>query len=246
MLRQTLAVTSLAALLAGCSTADQLAQVGQQPTLNAIQDPTTTPGYRPVQMPMPEPQQVHYNPNSLWQSGSRAFFKDQRAAQIGDILTVNIAIDDEAQIDNETERTRTADEDANASTILGYEGALSRILPEAVDPTNLVSLGSDSTSRGRGTSNRSEQIKLTVAAIVTQNLPNGNLVINGRQEVRVNYELRVLTISGVVRPEDITADNTVKHTQIAEARISYGGRGQLSDLQQPRYGQQIYDIVFPF
>ncbi len=242
-----LAVPFAAALvLTGCNAMSRLSEVGSPPQMSTIQNPVAKKAYQPVVLPMPRPQPEVRQANSLWRPGARAFFKDQRAAQIGDILTVNIAIDDEAQIDNETERTRTADEDANASTILGYEGALSRILPEAVDPTNLVSLGSDSTSRGRGTSNRSEQIKLTVAAIVTQNLPNGNLVINGRQEVRVNYELRVLTISGVVRPEDITADNTVKHTQIAEARISYGGRGQLSDLQQPRYGQQIYDIVFPF
>ncbi|MEQ9640478.1 MAG: flagellar basal body L-ring protein FlgH [Alphaproteobacteria bacterium] len=235
-----------AMLMAGCNAVSRLSEVGSAPQMTTIQNPVAERGYQPVALPMPRPQPEVRQANSLWRPGARAFFKDQRAAQIGDILTVNIAIDDEAQIDNETERTRTSDEDANASSILGYEGSLARILPEAVDPTNLVSLGSESTSRGRGTSNRKEQISLTVAAIVTQNLPNGNLVITGRQEVRVNYELRILTISGVVRPEDITADNTVKHTQIAEARISYGGKGQLSDLQQPRYGQQIFDIVFPF
>ena len=105
--RHLLASIALSALAAGCGTADKLANVGQQPALNAIQDPTTTPGYRPVQMPMPEPQQAHYNPNSLWQSGSRAFFKDQRASQVGDILTVVVTIDDQAEIDNKTERSRS-------------------------------------------------------------------------------------------------------------------------------------------
>jgi flagellar L-ring protein precursor FlgH len=232
--------------LGACNTVQRLSEVGGAPSMTNIQNPVAGRGYQPVALPMPRPQPEVRQANSLWRPGSRAFFKDQRAANIGDILTVNIDIADEAKLANQTQRTRSSSESAGLNSFLGYEASLSQILPEAVNPASLVDAGADSTSTGTGTSNRKETIKLTVAAIVTQNLPNGNLVITGRQEVRVNYELRVLTISGVVRPEDITSDNTIRHTQIAEARISYGGKGQLSDLQQPRYGQQIFDIVFPF
>ena len=234
------------AALSACNAVSRLAEVGSAPNLSNIQNPVAERGYQPVALPMPRPQPEIRQANSLWRPGSRAFFKDQRAAQIGDILTVNIDIEDEATLANQTARTRSSNESAGLNSFLGYEASLAKILPEAVNPASLVDAGADSTSTGTGTSNRKEEIRLTIAAIVTQALPNGNLVIVGRQEVRVNYELRELLISGVVRPEDITSDNTVKHTQIAEARISYGGRGQLSDLQQPRYGQQIFDIVFPF
>jgi len=185
--------------------------------------------------------------NSLWRQGARAFFKDQRAARVGDILTVVININDQATFDNETERTRENTEDSDVTNLFGLESQLEkRLLPEAFDPASALSLGSTSKSKGVGKVDRSEELSLTVAAIVTQVLPNGNLVIQGRQEVRVNFEVRELLIAGVVRPEDITATNQIQHTQIAEARISYGGRGQLTDVQQPRYGQQVLDILFPF
>ena len=245
-LRTGLAVALMGASLAACSAADRLANVGKPPPLNPIENPTSQPGYKPVTMPMPAPEQVVYQPNSLWRSGSRAFFKDQRASRIGDILTVNIDITDRARVNNSTTRTRSNSEDANVSALLGYESALGKILPEAVDPDNLAEFGSDSASQGTGTVNRREEVTLTVAAVVSQVLPNGNLVIEGRQEVRVNFEVRELLIAGVVRPEDISATNPIQHTQIAEARVSYGGRGQLTDVQQPRYGQQVYDIIMPF
>ena len=82
--------------------------------------------------------------------------------------------------------------------------------------------------------------------MITEVLPNGNLAIFGRQEVQVNFERRDLVVAGVIRPEDITSGNTIAYEQIAEARVSYGGQGQITDFQQPRYGQQLYDIVFPF
>jgi flagellar L-ring protein FlgH len=159
---------------------------------------------------------------------------------------VEIDIGDKAKIANTTTRTTTASEKANAANLFGLESRLKGILPDKVDPTNLVNLGSDSNNTGTGTVDRSESITLTVAAVVSQVLPNGNLVIQGQQEVRVNNEVRVLQVSGVVRPEDISNANTIKHTQIAEARISYGGRGQITDVQQPRYGQQFFDIIWPF
>jgi flagellar L-ring protein FlgH len=137
-------------------------------------------------------------------------------------------------------------EQAAVPAFMGLESQLNKVLPNAVNPGNLINGNSQSRSSGEGQVQRSENIELTVAAIVTGVLPNGNLVIRGRQEVRVNFEVRELIIAGVVRPEDITRENTVAHTQIAEARISYGGRGQLTDVQQARYGQQVYDALFPF
>ena len=195
---------------------------------------------------MPPVQASIHQANSLWRVGARSFFRDQRAAAVGDILTVTIAIEDKAQVDNSTTRTRNSSEDADLTNFLGFEGELAKVLPNSINPSSAVSLGSTSTSTGEGTINRKETITLVVAAVITQILPNGNLVIQGSQEVRVNFEVRELTITGIIRPEDITSDNTIRHTQIAEARISYGGRGQITAIQQPRYGQQLIDVVLPF
>ncbi len=240
------AILLLGTTLGGCNTLTRLSQVGEEPPLTSIQNPTTMPTYQPVSMPMPAPVTEERQPNSLWRTGSRAFFKDQRASQVGDILTVVIEIEDDASLRNTTARNRTAGESADLSAFLGFEGKLDNFLPDGVDPTNLVDANSDSNSVGNGTVNREEDINLRVAAVVSQVLPNGNLVLTGRQEVRVNYEVRELQVAGVIRPEDITSTNTVDYDKIAEARISYGGRGQITDVQQPRYGQQIYDILFPF
>lgn len=240
-----LASIALSVLVAGCGTADQLANVGKQPVLNAIQDPTTTPGYRPVQMPMPEPVQAHYNPNSLWQSGSRAFFKDQRASQVGDILTVVVTINDQAEIENDSQRSRT---ESNGAGVGGAVGTAvnTLFLPAGAAASNLGSVDSNSSFQGSGSVDREETLQTTVAAVVTQVLPNGNMVIEGRQEVRVNFEVRELIVAGIVRPEDITANNRIASEQIAEARIGYGGRGQITDVQQPRVGNQVLDILLPF
>lgn len=239
-------VMSAALQLSACSTFDRLSKVGEVPNLKPIEDPTAKNNYKPVKLPMPQQEQQIYQANSLWKAGARTFFKDQRAAKIGDILTVNIDITDSAKFDNTTTRSRTNSEDANLDNILGFETDLVQALNSNLDPASLVKLGSASTSTGAGKVDRKESISLTVAALVTQVLPNGNLVIQGTQEVRVNYEVRELLLTGIVRPEDISNSNTIDHTQVAEARISYGGRGQLSDVQQPRYGQQIYDILMPF
>lgn len=238
-------VCSLAALTAGCGAADRLKNIGETPALSAIQDPTTTAGYRPVQMPMPQPTQVHYSPNSLWRSGARSFFKDQRARQIGDILTVAVTISDKAEIDNATSRSRSSSEGVGAG---GAVGTLidTVVLPGGYSAGNLADVTSDSNQTGSGTVDRSETLETTVSAVVTQVLPNGNLVIEGRQEIRVNFEVRELIVAGVIRPEDVGADNTIESSKIAEARISYGGRGQITEVQQPRYGSQVLDIILPF
>ena len=231
---------------AGCTMVDRLAAVGNTPELETIQDPTRKKGYQPVSLPMPLPEMLAFNSNSLWRAGARTFFKDQRANRVGDILTVLIQIDDDASVDNSTTRNRDSSEGTSIGAFFGYEEQLARILPETVDNDNLVELGSKSQVKGSGQIGRKEEINLRIAAIVTQVLPNHNLVIYGTQQVRVNFEVRELSISGVVRREDISSENTVKHDQIAEARIVYGGRGTLSDVQQPRYGQEIFDILYPF
>jgi flagellar L-ring protein precursor FlgH len=232
--------------LGACNALTRLSEVGQEPPLTSIQNPAALHGNQPIAMPMPPPMVVERKPNSLWRPGSRAFLKDQRAAAVGDILTVVIEIEDDATISNSTNRSRNNAEDASASSILGYEASLGQVLPSAIDPTSLVDLDSTSNSQGAGSINRDESINLRVAALVTQVLPNGNLVIAGQQEVRVNFEVRELQVAGLIRPEDITSGNTISYDQIAEARIAYGGRGHISDVQQPRYGQQIYDIIWPF
>ena len=242
---RTLIVSAVALLAAGCGTADKLKNIGQPPALSAINDPTTTAGYRPVKMPMPHPTPQHYAANSLWQSGSRSFFKDQRARQIGDLVTVLVTITDKAEIDNATNRSRSGSDSVGAGGVVG--SAINKfVLPGSVDASNLADVSSTSSQSGSGKVDRSETLETKVAAVVTQVLPNGNLVIEGRQEVRVNFEVRELIVAGVIRPEDIGAENTIDSAKIAEARISYGGRGQITEVQQPRYGSQALDILLPF
>lgn len=242
-----IAVATLLALsLGGCNLLTRLSEVGEPPAMTTIQNPSALLDYKPVQIPMPKPIQVARQPNSLWRPGSRFFLKDQRAADVGDLVTIMIEISDDARISNQTQRTRAAAEDASLNNLLGYEQALDRLFPGEIDNINLVNADSNSSSTGQGTIDRGEDINLMIAAIVTQVLPNGNLVVAGRQEVRVNFEMRELQVMGVIRPEDITSTNTINFEQIAEARIAYGGRGTVSDVQQPRYGQEVYDILWPF
>ena len=232
--------------MTACGSVDRINNIGKAPPITKISDHTTAPDYQPVSLPMPAPKSIVRQRNSLWASDRQAFFKDQRAADIGDIITVMIDIQDEATLENTTQRTRNSNEDANASALLGLEGTLGTILPEAVNPANLINAGSNSSHTGNGSTEREEEVDVKLAALVTQILPNGNMVIHGRQEVVVNFEKRILEIDGVIRPEDISIENAISYDKIAEARIAYGGEGQITDMQQPRYGQQLYDIVFPF
>ena len=232
---------ALSSLLGGCAALDRLAHIGEAPTLSAIDNPTAAPGYKPVQMPMPQPQPVSYNPNSLWRNGSRAFFKDQRARQIGDILTVTVNITDKAVIANETQRSRTSTDDSGITNFFGK-----KVFPNSTPPGRILTDDSNTSLDGKGSVNRQEALQTNVAAVVTQILPNGNLVVEGKQQIRVNFEMRELIVAGIVRPEDIQSDNTIDSSKIAEARIAYGGRGQITDVQQQRYGSQFFDIVLPF
>lgn len=194
----------------------------------------------PVSAP---PIRASYHGNSFWQDSSSDLFRDQRAMNVGDVVTVKISIKDRATIENDSERSREATNDLDAS--LGYG-----IATKGYSTNGTGSLGtavdSSSTHKGKGEIDRSERIDLLVAAIVTDLLPNGNLIIAGSQEVRVNFEVRVLSVTGIVHPRDIGADNTVSYERIAEARISYGGRGRLTEVQQPAWGQQLIDNISPF
>jgi flagellar L-ring protein precursor FlgH len=244
VMRRAVLAALAASLLNGCAAFDRIKMIGQQPTLSAVDNPTARPGYKPVQMPMPAAQPASYNPNSLWRNGSRAFFKDQRAHQVGDILTVKVNITDKANIANETQRARTNKEDSGVTDFLGSKTITTPAA--AILPGRILTADSSSSSDGKGSVNRQEALSTNVAGVVTQVLPNGNLVIEGRQEIRVNFEIRELIVAGVVRPEDIESDNTIDSSKIAQARIAYGGRGQITDVQQPRYGQQVLDVVLPF
>ena len=170
----------------------------------------------------------------------------QRGKEIGDVVTVKLDLSDSAKLENKTERDRADKEDTNVTSLLGFEADFDQFFPTAVAPGSLLSFDNIHSTSGDGEIDRKETISLTFAAVVTQILPNGSLVIVGRQEIRVNEEIRELMVTGVIRPSDIDSDNTITHDKIVEMRVAYGGRGTLSQLQQPRWGTQIWDIIFPF
>jgi flagellar L-ring protein precursor FlgH len=240
-----LALMALLAL-AGCGQAERLSRIGRAPDMSPVSNPTEDPRWRPVTMPMPQAREAPPMANSLWRPGSSTFLRDQRAAQVGDLITVLVEIQDTAQLQNRTQRSRNGTESMGIPNMLGLETQTRRLLPRGADPANLINTNGTGTSDGSGTVRRDERITLRLAATVTQSLPNGNMVVAGRQEVRVNNELRELSVQGIVRTQDIASDNTVRHDRLAEARIAYGGRGSLSDIQQPRLGQQLIDILSPF
>ena len=232
-------------ILSGCNLATRLSEIGNGPEVSQIQNPMSRADYTPVSLPMPTPLIVEDNPNSLWRAGARAFFKDHRAKAVGDIVTVKIDLDDKAEMDNSTERERADTEDTDLTKFLGLELELAKKLPQGIGTTT-TSFGAAHKTKGDGTIERAEEIEVKIAAVVTQILPNGALVLVGRQEILINAELRELYVTGVVRPSDIDSDNTVSQDYIAEMRLAYGGRGTLSQLQQPRWGMQIWDVIFPF
>ncbi len=254
-MRRILFVAVAASLTAGCGAVGRLSNISKPPQMSP---PPTDPVAPLLEPSLGGQGYAHragqHDPNgptqsqgaSLFRTGAGAFFHDMRASRKGDVLTVRINIADKAVLDNSTSRTRTGAETAGLGSFLGLESKIAKVLPGNPDMSKLVDGNSNSQSSGAGNTSRSEQIDTTIAAIVTDVLPNGNLVVQGRQEIRVNFELRELVVSGIVRPEDISRDNSVPNTQLAEARISYGGRGQLTDAQQQRWGQQIYDALFPF
>lgn len=237
----------MATSLSGCGMWSRLQQVGSEPPLSPIVNPAETKNYEPVTMPMPQVNDAQPAPNSLWKPGSNGFFKDQRASKVGDIITVKVSAKDTAKMENEMEQNRDDNKDSvGIGSFFGYESYLGKVFPDAVNKDNLVSINSNREISGDGKIDRKENINVTMAATVMQVLPNGNLVIEGTQEIRVSYEVRQLTVRGIIRRADITSDNTIESSKIAELRVSYGGQGVITDVQQPRYGRQILDIVAPF
>lgn len=183
---------------------------------------------------------------SLWTGARGSLLGERRAMERGDILTVVIEIDDQAEISNSTDRSRTASQQLAIPQLLGLPQRIDKRLPDGASLANAVTLDSQSNANGDGSVRRNERLTLRVAATITDVLPNGVLSIVGQQEVRVNFELRELMVSGFVRPSDITRQNEITYDKIASARISYGGRGQITDVQQPRLGQQALESVLPF
>ena len=243
----------IALLLA--STTLAACQATQQAAFGPVVTPVANPAPLVAQDPdalsiaaaqtrVPPPQPA--SPNSLWRTGARAFFNDQRASRVGDILTVLINIDDSAKTSNATTATRTSANTAGVTNFLGLETLMTKVLPKGFDPAQAINTNSSLVAGGTGGITRQEQITLTIAAVVTNVLPNGNLEISGRQEVRTNNDTRVLTVAGIVRPEDITSTNTILHTQIAEARIDYGGRGDVEAVQKTAGGTALLQRFFPF
>ncbi|AQS86206.1 MAG: flagellar basal body L-ring protein FlgH [Acetobacter aceti] len=241
-MKRSLLLFSLISLSACNGGIGSLSEIGHPPAMTRTQDPTRDTAYRPVTMPMPPLQPPPAEVASLWRPGSRAFFKDQRAAQVGDLVTVIVDITDNATMVDNTSASGGGSESMGIPSLFGFHGkAVSHIIGSGAFSTS-----SNNSNTAAGRISRNETVTVRVAGTITQVLPNGNFVVVGRQEVRVNSELRELQVTGVVRPQDITADNTVTHDRMAEARISYGGRGQLSILQTPRYGQQLIDAIAPF
>lgn len=251
--KRVLGLLVLAAGLAvsGCT---QNYKEHRDPRFNEM-DPQLVPEVNRVSVPLPRSEPRRHpkraEASSLWSRGTSSFFDDQRAQMVGDILTVVINIKDDAQLRNQSERSRSGSQGLQDPTFLGYGSKLSKVLPgisadDLPDGGNIIDLGNSSASAGAGSIRRNEAINLRVAALIIKELPNGNFVIAGRQEVKVNSELRELRVAGIIRPEDISTANTVGYDKIAEARITYAGRGQISVVQQPRYGEDFLDVVLPY
>jgi flagellar L-ring protein precursor FlgH len=243
-LRAAALICLAAALLStGCA---RLADIGQAPDFNSVSNGNEVFAMNSGTLPDRQEVAARHNAASLWTAGRRSLLGDRRAGQRGDILTVVIEIDDSAEISNSSERGRSGSEEMSLPNLLGIPQRIDETLPEGADMANAVGGTSSSRSTGNGNVRRNEELTLRIAATVTEVLQNGVLRIEGTQEVRVNFEIRELLVSGYVRPEDISRQNEITYDKIAGARISYGGRGQISDVQQPRYGQQLADIFLPF
>lgn len=236
-------------LLGACT--GRLGDLGQEPAFTPIghnQEYLTGVDRRHsgVVARSPRPTATKYAEGSLWNSGPSSLFGDRRAQSLGDIMTVVIEISDQASMSNSSNRGRSGSDDLSVPNFLGIPQVLNNVLPGDANLDSAVGVSSSSSASGNGSISRNEEIELRVAATVVDILPNGHMVVKGNQEVRVNFELRDLQVAGIVRPEDISRKNEITYDKIAGARISYGGRGQVSDMQQPRYGQQLADTILPY
>jgi flagellar L-ring protein precursor FlgH len=237
-------------LLSSCSeTLERLKRIGRNPELTKVELPNTEKDQEDIEIDQSRLAKHHTHmrkTNSLWQPGSTTFFRDNRAWRIGDILKVVVEIKDSAKLDNSTGQHRGGDSTANIPAFFGKEKAIGNLLSAKGDTNPLFQMSNKHNHNGSGNISRKENIKTEIAALVTKVLPNGNLVIQGHQEVRVNSELREIKVAGIIRPKDIDSNNSINSNQIAEVRISYGGRGVISDVQQPRVGSQVIDAISPF
>jgi flagellar L-ring protein precursor FlgH len=233
VIRPALALAVLL-LAGGCARKPDLFQ---EPTMSPVGSgfvARTDPGV--LQMDAPR---ATLPTTSLFQDGAANLFTDPRASKVGDVITVSIFINDKASFGNTTGRSQTAQEMGEFDWTFGLNTFTNKVNATA-------DVNASTSSNGQGSIDRSEKIQLAIAAVVTRVLPNGNLIISGSQEVRVNFELRQLKIAGIVRPRDISSTNLISYDKIAEARISYGGKGRITDVQQPAWGQQILDAAKPF
>lgn len=245
-LTQIMILGSVGVSLSGCYTLNRLENLGTEPPVTPIKDPTLLPNYHPVTMPMPDSQNVVRQKNSLWTTGARGFFKDQRAKKIGDILTVKIDISENAKMTSNVMNDRSATEATSVNNVFGFEKYAKKVLPSGYDLNNLAKASSKPHFDGSGETGRTDVVKFDIAATITQILPNGNYVISGHQETRVNFDVRELGVTGIVRPEDITSTNDVPLAKIAQARVTYGGRGHLVDSAKPGWGQELLHFLSPF
>lgn len=229
--------------LTGCG---RMAEVGRRPDFLPTTDGNQYYAMSTEPLPAMLEEEGPVRAASLWSGGRQSLLGDRRAGQRGDILTVVIEIDESAEISNATNRSRSGSEQMGVPQLFGIPQRIDGDLPEGASMANAVELSGAGQSAGQGSVRRNEALALRIAATVVEVLPNGVLRIEGAQEVRVNFELRELLVTGYVRPADISRQNEITYDRIANARISYGGRGQITDVQQPRYGQQIADIVLPF
>ncbi|MDO6458385.1 flagellar basal body L-ring protein FlgH [Celeribacter halophilus] len=229
--------------LGACS---DLEEVGRLPEFTPVASSSETSAMRNPSLPERVEKHTPADSASLWTSARQSLLGDRRAIERGDILTVVIEIDDSAEMSNSSDRSRSGSETMGLSSLFGIPERINEVLPDGATMGSAVNTNSNSASSGDGSIKRNEKLELMVAATIVDVLPNGVLHIQGSQEVRVNYEIRELLVEGYVRPEDISRQNEITYDKIASARISYGGRGQLTQVQQPRYGQQIADIVLPF
>lgn len=241
----------LLTLTFACSCSGRLNDLGQDPAFTPIgQNQEYLAGldrqHAAVLASKPKPPSARYAEGSLWNSGPTSLFGDRRAQGLGDIMTIVIEISEQASINNSSNRARSGADDLSIPNFLGIPQILNRRLPEGADLSSAVGVSSSSSASGNGSISRNEEITLRIAATVVDILPNGHMVVKGNQEVRVNQELRDLQVAGIVRPEDISRQNEITYDKIAGARISYGGRGTISDMQQPRYGQQLADTILPY
>jgi len=227
-----LGILAALAALPGCANLDRLAEIGSPPRMTPIADVRRPSEIAAIRYPVPEAPEHAATANSIWRQGSKSFFKDQRASRIGDIVTVAINLADSADFTAESSRTRTDASSLNVGSLFGFR--------------EVFGLSGSGNFAGTGGAKRSENVKINLAAVIVEVLPNGNLVIAGKQELRVNQEMRDIQLTGIIRSQDIEPNNTVSSDKIAEGRISYGGRGLITDYQAPSYGQQMIEILRPF